>query len=100
MTDVNRAIIAFQGASAMLGETRIGPFDLAIHEGETVVLVGESGAGKTTLLRMANALVLPAEFLELRARENGGARQPRPPLMTGICTSASHTPLSAPDSSS
>ena len=40
------------------------PLDLlimAVHPGETLVLLGRSGAGKTTLLKMVNGLVSPTE---------------------------------------
>ena len=33
--------------------------DLAVHEGETVVIIGASGSGKTTLLRCLNRLETP-----------------------------------------
>lgn len=37
----------------------LGPLDLTVHGGETVVLLGKSGSGKTTTLRLVNALLMP-----------------------------------------
>ncbi|KAF5063862.1 Vitamin B12 import ATP-binding protein BtuD [anaerobic digester metagenome] len=41
------------------GRRVLGPCDLEVTSGETLVLVGPSGSGKTTLLRMVNRLVEP-----------------------------------------
>jgi osmoprotectant transport system ATP-binding protein len=41
------------------GRDVVGPVDLDVERGETVVLLGESGSGKTTLLRLVNALAHP-----------------------------------------
>jgi iron(III) transport system ATP-binding protein len=38
----------------------LGPLDLAVEEGEHVLLVGPSGSGKTTLLRALAGLVAPS----------------------------------------
>jgi osmoprotectant transport system ATP-binding protein len=35
-------------------------FNLSIHQGETVVLLGRSGSGKTTALKLVNGLIFPA----------------------------------------
>jgi osmoprotectant transport system ATP-binding protein len=52
--------IRFEAAGFAHGEQRVlGPLDLAVQAGETVVLLGESGAGKTTALRLVNALLSP-----------------------------------------
>jgi osmoprotectant transport system ATP-binding protein len=38
----------------------IGPLDLDVSAGETLVLLGRSGSGKTTTLRLINALAAPS----------------------------------------
>ena len=56
----------------------LSPTDLAIPEGEFVVLLGPSGCGKTTLLRMIGGLIEPsAGMLEVEGMPlwAGGARQ-------------------------
>ncbi len=47
------------GVEKMLGEKRIGPIDLNIQHGDTVVILGNNGVGKTTLLRMLINKVIP-----------------------------------------
>jgi len=42
------------------GVKALDEIDLAVAEGETVALIGESGCGKTTLLRMFNRLEEPS----------------------------------------
>jgi len=42
------------------GALILGPLDLAVEEGEHVVLTGPSGSGKTTLLRALAGLATPA----------------------------------------
>ena len=41
------------------GRRLVGPLNLSVHPGETVVLLGESGSGKTTTLRLINSLLQP-----------------------------------------
>jgi osmoprotectant transport system ATP-binding protein len=41
------------------GRRLVGPLNLSVHPGETVVLLGESGSGKTTTLRLINSLLHP-----------------------------------------
>ena len=41
------------------GRRLVGPLNLDVHAGETVVLVGASGSGKTTTLRLVNRLLEP-----------------------------------------
>ena len=36
-------------------------FNLSIHEGDFICIVGTSGSGKTTLLKMINGLLKPDE---------------------------------------
>lgn len=55
------ALIAFRRAEVTIGGRRVvGPLDLDVREGETVVCLGASGSGKTTTLRLVNALVRPS----------------------------------------
>jgi osmoprotectant transport system ATP-binding protein len=42
------------------GRTLLDGLSLAVHEGETVALIGRSGSGKTTALKLVNALLLPS----------------------------------------
>jgi osmoprotectant transport system ATP-binding protein len=41
------------------GQVVLGPLDLTIEAGETVVLLGRSGSGKTTALKLVNRLLEP-----------------------------------------
>jgi osmoprotectant transport system ATP-binding protein len=41
------------------GRTLVADLNLAIHQGETLVLLGESGSGKTTTLKLINRLLEP-----------------------------------------
>ena len=41
------------------GRALLDGLSLAVHEGETVALIGRSGSGKTTALKLVNALLLP-----------------------------------------
>jgi osmoprotectant transport system ATP-binding protein len=53
-------VIRFEGASKSFdGAPVLQGFDLAVREGELLVLLGESGSGKTTALKMVNRLVSP-----------------------------------------
>ncbi len=52
--------IEFSGTRfAYDGRPVLGPLNLAVAAGETVVLLGASGSGKTTALRLANGLLSP-----------------------------------------
>ncbi len=54
--------ITFRSSTVTVGGRRIvGPLELDVASGETVVLLGASGSGKTTTLRLVNALVTPSE---------------------------------------
>ena len=55
------ASIAYNGLSKVFddGTVAVDAFDLAIGDGEFVVLVGPSGSGKTTVLRMTAGLEAP-----------------------------------------
>lgn len=41
---------------AIDGRAIVGPLDLEVRRGETLVFLGESGSGKTTSLRLVNRL--------------------------------------------
>ncbi len=43
------------------GRPLLQDLDLAVKQGETLVLLGRSGSGKTTTLRLINRLLLPTE---------------------------------------
>ena len=64
MPDALHPAIAFRGIEKWYG-TRdepvhaLAPTDLAIAEGELLVLLGPSGCGKTTMLRMIGGLIAP-----------------------------------------
>ena len=55
-------MIRFEGVSKTYarGVVVLRDFDLAVHEGELLVLLGESGSGKTTALKMINATAAAA----------------------------------------
>ena len=51
-------MIRFQNVSATIQGNRIlDNINLAINDGEFVLLCGESGCGKTTLTRLVNGLI-------------------------------------------
>jgi len=54
--------VELAGATVRLpgGRTLLDGLSLAVHEGETVALIGRSGSGKTTALKLVNALLLPS----------------------------------------
>jgi osmoprotectant transport system ATP-binding protein len=54
--------VELEGATVRLpgGRTLLDAISLAVHEGETVALIGRSGSGKTTALKLVNALLLPS----------------------------------------
>src|SRR5437879_10064294 len=60
---------------------RLGPLDLRVDEGETLVVLGPSGAGKTTLLRLLLALLPPDQGTvrfrgqDVRALDPAGLRR-------------------------
>ena len=55
-------MVEFENASYHVTGTRlVGPLNLSVDKGETVVLLGESGSGKTTTLRLINRLLDPSE---------------------------------------
>jgi len=55
------SFVELAGATVRLpgGRTLLDGLSLAVHEGETVALIGRSGSGKTTALKLVNALLLP-----------------------------------------
>src|SRR5262245_33775149 len=66
------AVIELRGASYGLpdGRTLLSAIDLAVGQGETLVLIGPSGSGKTTILKLINRLLDPTSgevFVEGRA---------------------------------
>src|SRR5690242_20991251 len=57
----NASLVEFRDVSYSIGGARpiIDRLNLAIHRGETLVLLGESGCGKTTTLKLVNRLLAP-----------------------------------------
>jgi osmoprotectant transport system ATP-binding protein len=54
--------IAFRGVTYRAqGRVLLGPLDLEVRRGETLVLLGRSGAGKTTALKLINRLLEESE---------------------------------------
>lgn len=54
------ALLAFEGVSLVLGDTRLlDRLDLQVGPGERVAILADSGAGKSWLLRLAIGLVSP-----------------------------------------
>ncbi len=55
-------MVEFENVHYRVDGTRlVGPLNLSVERGETVVLLGESGSGKTTTLRLINRLLDPTE---------------------------------------
>ena len=53
-------MIELKGVSKRFGDViALESVDVAVGEGEVVVLIGPSGSGKSTLLRCVNALEIP-----------------------------------------
>jgi osmoprotectant transport system ATP-binding protein len=69
----NETLVQFRNVSySVAGNLTpiISNFNLEVHRGETIVLLGESGCGKTTTLRLVNRLLLPTSgacFVEGKA---------------------------------
>ena len=54
------AVVEFANVTyAVGGRVVLCDFNLAVEEGETLVLLGRSGSGKTTALKLVNALLVP-----------------------------------------
>ena len=59
---MNESAIAFRGVSySAHGRMLLGPLDLEVRRGETLVLLGRSGSGKTTALKLINRLLEESE---------------------------------------
>ncbi|MGH9639278.1 MAG: ATP-binding cassette domain-containing protein [Bryobacteraceae bacterium] len=58
----SKPVIEFCGVQYRLADSNIllNNFQLEIHSGETMVLLGRSGAGKTTALKLINRLLVPS----------------------------------------
>jgi osmoprotectant transport system ATP-binding protein len=63
MKDSSAAAIEFVNVSYRINGNRtlISDFNLSIHRGETLMLLGRSGSGKTTTLKLINRLVEQSE---------------------------------------
>jgi osmoprotectant transport system ATP-binding protein len=60
--DTHNSLVEFRDVSFSYAQSSspiISHLTLAVNEGETLVLLGESGCGKTTTLRLINRLLLP-----------------------------------------
>jgi osmoprotectant transport system ATP-binding protein len=54
-------VIEFRDVSYRVADTQVlSGFNLQVHSGETVVLLGRSGSGKTTSLKLVNRLLSPS----------------------------------------
>lgn len=54
-------LVALSKASVTVdGKSLLSDIDLAICEGESVVVLGANGAGKSTLLKLCNAIIAPS----------------------------------------
>ena len=59
---MGEAAIAFRGVTYRAqGRVLLGPLDLEVQRGETLVLLGRSGSGKTTALKLINRLLEESE---------------------------------------
>jgi osmoprotectant transport system ATP-binding protein len=59
---MGEADIAFRGVSYRVqGRVLLGPLDLEVQPGETLVLLGRSGSGKTTALKLISRLLEESE---------------------------------------
>jgi len=58
--DAASPVIEFRSVSYRVAGTQVlSGFNLEVHRGETVVLLGRSGSGKTTSLKLVNRLLTP-----------------------------------------
>ena len=59
---MDESAIAFRGVTYRVpGRVLLGPLDLEVRRGETLVLLGRSGSGKTTALKLINRLLEETE---------------------------------------
>ena len=56
-----RSVIEMQHVSLAFEEPVLEDISFAVHEGETLVIVGESGTGKSTILKLILRLLMPDE---------------------------------------
>ncbi|MGH8909571.1 MAG: ABC transporter ATP-binding protein [Egibacteraceae bacterium] len=71
-------MITFESVTKRFGDgtVAVDALDLAIPEGEVVVLVGPSGCGKTTTMRMVNRMVTPTSGTVRVAGRDVAAQNP------------------------